>query len=174
MPRHCWRCPSPAYLPRANRGSASFFEASVVRSGPPGIYAEPGASGDGWQTSNGERSDDVVVEASDPRASGLLTATSNYTDIEVPDGAVSIVREAYHLVNDEGSWRGGGSNTLYLAGGPPSHVAARYTLVGEGTYEGLTLELHGEPPTENMEIPWWGVIYPTEATPAMPDASTTD
>ena len=64
---------------------------------------------------------------------------------------------------------GSGAKTLHFAGGPPSQVAARWTFEGEGGYEGLTLELHGEEPDENMQVPWWGVIYPTEGTPTTPD-----
>ena len=147
---------------------AAFFAVNLSPSGPP-TEPEPGDSGDGWAMFIGLTQEDIVVDAGDPRASGLLASAQNGTDFELPDGRMGITLGTYRLVNDQGAWDGTGTITSRGEDGPPTHVSGWWTFSGDGAYDGLTLELHGEPLNERMEEVWWGVIYPTEATPPTPE-----
>ncbi len=105
----------------------SFFEATLTFVGPP-TEPEPGTSGDGWEGYVGMGTADIAVDAGDPRASGLWDLVRNGTDIELPDGRLSIERATSILINDQGRWTGEGTITVRGEQGPPSHVGALYRL----------------------------------------------
>ena len=86
--------PAATASAQGEQSDASFFEASVNGSGPPS-EPEPGASGQGWQTMDGARSEGVVVEAGDRRASGLLTAITNSTEFLLADGGIVVERDTF-------------------------------------------------------------------------------
>jgi hypothetical protein len=155
---------------------ASFFSVTMV----PGDNTEggPGDSGPGWEGYVGLEDEGVIVDAGDPRASGLLDQVRNGTDVELPDvsggsewgaAGLKIERSAVRLINDQGSWVGDGTITARFPDGPPSHVAARWRFEGEGAYQGLILEIHGEGLNDQMQSVVWGAIYPAEALPEAPE-----
>ncbi len=152
---------------------AAFFEVSIKPGGSPTEGTE-GDSGAGWATSMGASNTGIAVDAGDPRASGLLDTTLNSTFFELPDGVMEVGIYSWRLANEEGAWAGGGPFTLVAEGGPPSQVDASMTLIGEGAYQGLVLEFHGEEPDENMQEVWWGVIYPAAAISPEPEAIAAD
>lgn len=151
---------------------ASYFTLLTSCSEPP-FEGEPGEPGDGWETFVGKTFTNCTVDAGDPRATGILNAEQNYTIFESPDGIIEINQGTYRLINDEGTWVGHGTITMRQEDGPPSPLAGLWTFVGEDGYEGLTLEWHAESPRPE-EANNWGVIYPTEATPPMPEPIAAD
>ena len=107
-----------------------------------------------------------MVNATDPRASGLITISANSTMIELGEGAVMTASMSERLINDGGAWAGTGR--FVMAGGDDGGVIASMdVLTGEGGYEGLTLivgQFEGGGPMSN-----WGVILPSDQVPAVPE-----
>lgn len=150
-----------------SESGASFFEVTMTPGGPPS-EPQPGDSGPGWEGEVGMADADIAVDAADPRASGLLDQVRNSTGVQLSEGALGIARSAVRLVNDQGSWVGEGTITSRNDQGPPSHLAAKWRLEGEGAYEDLILELHSYGDRTETGPTVWGVIYPAEAAPEQP------
>jgi hypothetical protein len=114
----------------------------------------------------GDDQDMQMVEATDPRASGLVIISANSNLIELGDGAIMTAVMSERLTNEGGAWSGTGR--FVMAGSGDSGVMASMgVLTGEGDYEGLTLimgQSEGAGPMSN-----WGVILPSDQVPPMPD-----
>ena len=114
----------------------------------------------------GDDQDMQMVEATDPRASGLVIISANSNLIELGDGAIMTAVMSERLTNEGGAWSGTGR--FVMAGsGDDGVMASMGVLTGEGDYEGLTLimgQSEGAGPMSN-----WGVIVPSDQVPPMPD-----
>ena len=115
---------------------------------------------------------DQPVEATDPRASGLLTYVDNADTFRSGDSGAMTVTSNVRLVNDGGTWSGTGMSmvafTIEMAlsdEGPRS--TGLIVLTGEGGYQGLTLIMSTPDDLDNEAN--WGVIIPTDGMPPMPD-----
>jgi len=113
-----------------------------------------------------DHQDMQMLEATDPRASGLITISVNSNLVEIGGGAVMTAAMSERLTNDGGAWSGTGRFVMASAedGGL---MAAMDVLTGEGSYEGLTLimgQFAGAAAMTN-----WGVIVPSDQMPPMPD-----
>ena len=106
------------------------------------------------------------IEATDPRASGLLRSSQNRTQIEVDGSVVQTWSMTLRLTNDGGAWSGSGqmafAHTDQVMG-----FAGVMPLMGEGDYEGLTLYLNQS--GDFLSQASWGLIVPTELVAPMPD-----
>jgi len=121
-------------------------------------------------------SDSWFVEATDPRASGLLVHNEDSSRWDPPDDetgriGISVSSHAFRLTNDVGAWSGT-ERSLYVAERrlDPVELATdsdMLMLTGEGDFEGLTLILtdsdDGDTDTD------WGVIFPTDEVPPFPE-----
>ena len=107
-----------------------------------------------------------MVEATDPRASGLITISANSNLVELGDGAIMAAVMSERLTNDGGAWSGSGRFFMANAG-DGGVMASMDVLTGEGDYEGLALimgQSAGAGPASN-----WGVIVPSDQMPPVPD-----
>jgi hypothetical protein len=119
-------------------------------------------------------SDSWFVEATDPRASGLLVHNQDSWDWDPPDDetgriSVSVSSHAFRLTNDDGAWSGT-IRSLYVAERRPDPVelatdSDMLLLTGEGDFEGLTLVL-AKPNDDGTSR---GVIVPTDSIPPFPE-----
>ena len=107
-----------------------------------------------------------IVEATDARASGLLTSNVNLDFVQLPDGAVMTAAGSERLTNDDGSWVGTG-RFVTVGGEDGGLTASMDVLTGEGGYVGLTL-IVGQFASEETATTW-GVIVPTDQLPPMPE-----
>ena len=121
-------------------------------------------------------SDSWFVEATDPRASGLLVHDQDNWDWDPPDEtgrlSGSVSSHAFRLTNDHGVWSGT-SRSLYVAERRLDPVALTtdsdmLMLTGEGDFEGLTLVL-AKPNDDGISR---GVIVPTDAILPYPELPT--
>ena len=112
------------------------------------------------------------VEATDPRASGLLTYVDNADAFKFSDSHYTTVTSSVRLVNDGGTWSGTGTSVVaYTSEMALSDEIPRSTgltvLAGEGGYQGLTLIMSTPDDFDNEAN--WGVIIPTDGMPPVPD-----
>ena len=106
------------------------------------------------------------IEATDPRASGILRSSDNRTQLELDDAVVQTWSVALRLTNDDGAWSGSGP--MIFAHSPKvMEFAGVLELTGEGGYEGLTLFLNQS--GDFFSQAQWGLIVPTELVAPMPD-----
>ena len=108
----------------------------------------------------------LMVEATDPRASGRMTTSMNWNTTVVADEMrILTAATTARLVNEGGTWTGAGRTVL--VGGEIRMMTTMGVLTGEGGYEGLIL-VTGE--FSNMDtMTDWGVILPSDQVPPMPD-----
>ena len=110
------------------------------------------------------------VEATDPRASGLLTLVDDYglaaSDTEESSG-IDVSSTSAVLENEGGSWVGTGRGVGAATPDSERFGSEFWELQGRGGYEGLTLfvVLHGD---ERR----WGIIMPTEEVKEYPELPT--
>ena len=112
------------------------------------------------------------VEATDVRASGLVSTVSNADAFRSGDSHFTTVTSSVRLVNDDGAWSGTSTSvvafTEAMALGDDFPRSAEMTiLTGEGAYKGLTL-IMSESYDGDSEAQW-GVIVPTDRMPPAPD-----
>ena len=139
----------------------NWFTWQPVEDGPPGISEDP-ATGLPVVT--------VQFDATDERASGMLTNLENFAHSE-DDERYRVGSTSLRLVNDGGEWVG---TSRFVAGanaGPDENdVSGSFIeMTGEDAYEGLSLFVFGVVdglggPTNRM-----GFIVPTEVIPTMPE-----
>jgi hypothetical protein len=106
-------------------------------------------------------------EATDPRASGLVTITANWDMVDTAgEGGFMTAALSERLTNDGGAWSGTGRFVMAMAedGGM---MGGMDVLTGEGGYEGLTL-IMGQFGSDGA-MTNWGVIVPSDQVPPMPD-----
>jgi hypothetical protein len=108
-----------------------------------------------------------AVEATDPRASGLLTTIGNWNEVAHEGSGFMTAATSVRLANDGGAWSGTGRGTITNTGGGRSLMTGLSMLTGEDGYEGLTLMMnqYWEPDTATF----WGVILPSDQVPPVPD-----
>ena len=107
------------------------------------------------------------VEATDPRASGLMTTTTNWNTVVLGDEwQVITVATSERLTNEGGTWTGTGRGVM--SGGEAMMWAGMDVLTGEGGYEGLSL-VRGQFMQMNVGDTNWGFILPSDQVPPMPD-----
>ncbi len=107
-----------------------------------------------------------AVEATDPRASGLLTTIGNWNEVVHQDYGFMTEATSVRLANDGGAWSGTGRGTIAYVDGR-SLMTGLSMLTGEDGYEGLTLMMnqYWDPDTTTF----WGVILPSDQVPPVPD-----
>ena len=109
----------------------------------------------------------VRVEATDPRASGLMTITYNRNTVVLGDEwQVITTATSERLTNEGGTWTGTGRGVM--TGGEVLMMTGMDVLTGEGGYEGLTLVM-GQFMQANVADTNWGFILPSDQVPPMPD-----
>ena len=109
----------------------------------------------------------LTVEATDPRASGLVTTTTNWNTVVLGDEwKVITTATSERLTNEGGTWTGTGRGVL--TGGEVLMMTGMDVLTGEGGYEGLTLVM-GHFMQMNVGDTNWGFILPSDQVPPMPD-----
>ena len=151
---------APAYFTYTTGRSAEFTEGEVTRI-------------DGTTTEiRGGRSAGKPVEATDPRASGLLTTVHNADAFRSGDSHYTTFTTSERLVNDGGAWSGTGTSvTAFTSEMSLADEFPRSTeltvLTGEGAYEGLMLLLGSS--FDGASEAQWGVIVPTDQMPPTPD-----
>jgi hypothetical protein len=107
-----------------------------------------------------------AVEATDPRASGLLTTIGNWNEVAHEGSGFSTAATSVRLANDGGAWSGTGRGTIaYLDG--HGLMTGLSMLTGEDGYEGLTLMMNQYWDLDTTTF--WGVILPSDQVPPMPD-----
>ena len=107
-----------------------------------------------------------AVEATDPRASGLLTTIGNWNEVVHEGRGFSNAATSVRLANDGGAWSGTGRGTItYLDG--RSLMTGLSMLTGEDGYEGLTLMMNQYWDADTTTF--WGVILPSDQVPPVPD-----
>ena len=107
-----------------------------------------------------------AVEATDPRASGLLTTIGNWNEVAHEGSGFSTAATSVRLANDGGAWSGTGRGTIaYLDG--HGLMTGLSMLTGEDGYEGLTLMMNQYRDLDTTTF--WGVILPSDQVPPMPD-----
>ena len=116
------------------------------------------------------RANGLVLEASDPRASGLLDMAWNATGGGPDDRAMSLWEFRYELTNEEGSWLGTGSTVASHEGGDegPETSIEPWRFEGTGAYEGLSLFMVTTNRDNDEER--WGFIVPSADVPQAPDS----
>ena len=87
------------------------------------------------------RASGQTLEATDPRASGVLDMAWNATGGGPDDRGLSLWEFRFELTNEDGSWLGSGSTVASHEGGDegPETSIEPWRLQGTGAYEGLTL-----------------------------------
>lgn len=109
----------------------------------------------------------LTVEATDPRASGLMSTTTNWNTVVLGDEwQVITTATSERLTNEGGTWTGTGRGVL--TGGEVLMWTGMDVLTGEGGYEGLTLVM-GHFMQANVADTNWGFILPSDQVPPMPD-----
>jgi hypothetical protein len=109
----------------------------------------------------------VAVEATDPRASGVMTITYNWNTVVLGDEwKVITTAESDRLTNEGGTWAGTGRSVM--TGGEVLMMTGTGVLTGEGGYEGLTLVM-GQFMRANVADTNWGFILPSDQVPPIPD-----
>lgn len=106
------------------------------------------------------------LEATDPRASGLMTTSENWTQVEAGGTRVDTTSVMVRLTNDAGSWSGPGER-IGAVSDQVMEMAGITTLTGEGDYEGLTLYLGQS--GDYLSQTSWGTIVPSELVAPMPE-----
>jgi hypothetical protein len=105
------------------------------------------------------------MEATDSRASGVLTSVNNWNQLMVGRGGLAAGATRHRLVNEGGAWSGTGHGFHMITerGGATTMAI----LTGEGGYEGLTLVMieYADDDTHTRR----GVIVPSDQMPPMPD-----
>ena len=107
-----------------------------------------------------------AVEATDPRASGLLTTIGNWNEVAPEGSGFSTAATSVRLANDGGAWSGTGRETIAYVDGR-SLMTGLSMLTGEDGYEGLTLMLNQYWDLDTTTF--WGVILPSDRVPPVPD-----
>jgi hypothetical protein len=107
------------------------------------------------------------VEATDPRASGLMTTTTNWNTVVLgEEWRVITTATSERSTNEGGTWTGTGRGVM--SGGEAMMWAGMDVLTGEGGYEGLTLVM-GQSMQMDAGDANWGFILPSDQVPPMPD-----
>jgi hypothetical protein len=105
------------------------------------------------------------MEATDPRADGVLTLLAARGGLEDDDYRYTVSRESVRLATDEGAWVGTAvSAGLHDLSAETNRGGAVFELVGEGGFEGLSMFITAAP-----DEPWQGMIIPTEMVPPQPE-----
>jgi hypothetical protein len=107
-----------------------------------------------------------VIEASDPRASGLLTTIANWNWVVHEDTGFMTAATSVRLANESGAWSGTGRAGLAGVEGR-SLLSLMAALTGEGDYEGLSLVMNQYRYADAETF--WGVILPSDEVPPMPE-----
>ena len=107
-----------------------------------------------------------AVEATDPRASGLLTTIGNWNEVAHEGFGFMNAATSVRLANDGGAWSGTGRGTIAYVDGR-SLMTGLSMLTGEDGYEGLTLMMNQYWDLDTTTF--WGVILPSDQVPAVPD-----
>jgi hypothetical protein len=105
------------------------------------------------------------MEATDLRASGILTSVTNWNQVLVGRGGLAAGTTRLRLSNDGGTWSGTGQGFhMITERGGATYMAV---LIGEGGYEGLTLAMveYADDDTQTRR----GVIFPSDQMPPVPD-----
>jgi hypothetical protein len=106
-----------------------------------------------------------IVEATDPRASGLLTSHMDVGVVASDELGFMMGVGNVGLSNDGGDWSGAGRFVQVGVEDSPL-MTGMAVLTGEGGYDGLTLVLgQFENPDTKTD---WGVIVPSDQVPTMP------
>ena len=143
---------------------AAFFYTSETQGEPNWGDEEVSADGTVVETRGLETVE--LIEATDPRASGLMTTSQNRTQVEDDGTVVQTMSATVRLNNEGGSWSGPGE--MMLAGADEIiEMAGMTTLAGEGGYEGLTLFLSQG--GDFLSQTAWGMIVPSDLVAPMPD-----
>ena len=105
------------------------------------------------------------MEATDPRATGVLTSVNNWNRLLVGRGGLAAGTTRLRLANDGGAWSGTGQGFHMVSDrGGATYMAV---LTGEGGYEGLTLAMveYADDDAQTRR----GVIFPSDQLPPIPD-----
>ncbi len=105
------------------------------------------------------------VEASDPRASGLMTTYGHANLVEVDGGGFLVGAMNVALANDGGAWSGTGTVVQIVV--EDGGAMWQAVLTGEDGYDGLTL-IMTQYYDDNAQTRR-GVIVPTDQMPPQPD-----
>ena len=111
-----------------------------------------------------------TLDATDPRASGVLDMAWNATGGGPDDRDLSLWEFRFELTNEDGSWTGTGSTVVSHEGGEdgPETSIEPSRLQGAGAYQGLTLVMITTNRDSDQER--WGVIVPSAEVPQAPDS----
>jgi hypothetical protein len=107
---------------------------------------------DGQFQIRGLRLDDIPVQFTDSRLSGLLTISSNGAGRDFVNGHARLEPRTYRIDNDGGAWAGSGERILALSAYQPRPLINHESMIllGDGEYQGLSayvfIELAGERP----------------------------
>jgi len=141
--------------------------------GDPRAVVEPTQqrTSDGQLQIRGLQLDDIPVQFTDSRLSGLLTISSNGAGRDFADGHARFEPRTYRIDNDAGAWTGTGERILALSVQRPRPLINHESMVlfGEGRYEGLVAYVFIELANEEPELE--AVILDIEMAP-LPDAIT--
>jgi hypothetical protein len=141
--------------------------------GDPQAVVEPTQqrTSDGQIQIRGLQLDDIPVQFSDPRLSGLLTISSNGAGRDFADGHARLEPRSYRIATDGGAWSGSGERILVLSVQRPRPLINHESMVllGEGRYEGLVAYVFIELANEEPELE--AVILDIEMAP-LPDPIT--
>jgi hypothetical protein len=157
--------PGTAWGPPADpMAPAAFFYTSETQGEPNWGVEQTSADGTVVEARGLETVESV--EATDPRASGLMTTSQNRTQVEADGTGVQTQSLTMRLTNEGGSWSGLGQVMLGFSD-EIIEMAGMTTLTGEGGYEGLTLFLSQG--GDFLSQTAWGMIVPSDLVAPMPD-----
>jgi hypothetical protein len=138
--------------------------------GDPQAVVEPTLqrTSDGQLQIRGLRLDDIPVQFTDSRLSGLLTISSNGAGRDYADGHARLEPRTYRIDNDGGTWTGAGERILALSAHQPRPLVNHESMIlfGGGGYEGLVAYVFIELADEEPELE--AVILDVEMAP-LPD-----
>ena len=114
------------------------------------------------------RGSGLTLDATDPRATGLLEMAWNATGGGPDDREMSLWEFRFELTNEAGSWSGTGSTVASAEGGDdgPETSIEPWRLQGSGAYEGLSLIMVTTNRDSDQER--WGFIVPSADVPQAP------
>jgi hypothetical protein len=123
---------------------------------------------DGQLQIRGLRLEDIPVQFTDSRLSGLLTISSNGAGRDFVDGHARLEPRTYRIDNDGGTWTGAGERILALNAQQPRPLINHESMIllGGGGYEGLVAYVFIELATAAPELE--AVILDVEMAP-LPD-----
>jgi hypothetical protein len=127
--------------------------------------ADPMATSSFYGSLVSETDSSLVIEMTDPRASGELSFAETRVEIPIAENgsAIGWSSTSARLANEKGSWSG----TTTEVGTSWGVNNFKWLLTGEGGYEGLTMMLGWNTEEDNDDL--WGAIVPTDAIPPHPE-----